>query len=167
MKKILDACCGCRMFWFDKKNPNVEFIDIRNEQRVVDIGTRGTIGRKPRVVMPDKIADFTDMPFADCSFYHVVFDPPHLLKAADGGVVTFNYGKLKNGWKSDLKKGFSECFRVLKYNGTLVFKWCETEIPLREVLALTNETPLYGHRSGKKAMTHWVVFMKNEEQAKK
>ena len=23
MKKILDACCGGRMFWFDKKHPNV------------------------------------------------------------------------------------------------------------------------------------------------
>lgn len=22
-KKILDACCGSRMFWFDKTNPNV------------------------------------------------------------------------------------------------------------------------------------------------
>ena len=22
MKKILDACCGSKMFWFDKKNPN-------------------------------------------------------------------------------------------------------------------------------------------------
>jgi hypothetical protein len=31
---------------------------------------------------------------------------------------------------------------------------------LREVLALTPEKPLYGHRSGKKAQTHWVAFLK-------
>ncbi len=29
MKQILDACCGSRMFWFDKKNPHVEFCDNR------------------------------------------------------------------------------------------------------------------------------------------
>ena len=28
-KLILDACCGSRMFWFDKANPNVEFVDCR------------------------------------------------------------------------------------------------------------------------------------------
>ncbi len=28
-KPILDACCGSRMFWFDKNNPNVEFCDNR------------------------------------------------------------------------------------------------------------------------------------------
>lgn len=29
MKRILDACCGSKMFWFDKNNPDVEFCDIR------------------------------------------------------------------------------------------------------------------------------------------
>jgi hypothetical protein len=43
----------------------------------------------------------------------------------------------------------------LKYNCPV----CEAEIPLREVLELTNEKPLYGHRSGKKAQTHWVAFI--------
>ena len=28
-KLILGACCGSRMFWFDKANPNVEFVDCR------------------------------------------------------------------------------------------------------------------------------------------
>ncbi|WP_412094794.1 hypothetical protein [Avibacterium paragallinarum] len=28
-KLILDACCGSRMFWFDKQNPNVLFADNR------------------------------------------------------------------------------------------------------------------------------------------
>lgn len=30
-KPIIDVCCGSRMFWFDKDNPNVEFCDIRQE----------------------------------------------------------------------------------------------------------------------------------------
>lgn len=30
-KPILDACCGSRMFWFDKNNLNCLFVDIRSE----------------------------------------------------------------------------------------------------------------------------------------
>ena len=29
MKKILDACCGSKMFWFDKENENTVFMDNR------------------------------------------------------------------------------------------------------------------------------------------
>jgi len=29
-KFILNACCGSRMFWFDKKQPNTIFHDIRS-----------------------------------------------------------------------------------------------------------------------------------------
>lgn len=32
-KKILDACCGSKMFWFDKNNPNVEFCDTRTMEK--------------------------------------------------------------------------------------------------------------------------------------
>ena len=59
-----------------------------------------------------------------------------------------------------LAGGFAECFRVLKPNGTLIFKWCETQIPLRDILALTPEKPLYGHKGGAKSVTHWVAFLK-------
>lgn len=27
MKQILDACCGSRMFWFDKEHPATVFMD--------------------------------------------------------------------------------------------------------------------------------------------
>lgn len=30
VKLILDACCGSRMFWFDKHNPAVTYMDKRN-----------------------------------------------------------------------------------------------------------------------------------------
>ena len=70
------------------------------------------------------------------------------------------YGVLDKTWKEDLQKGFAECFRVLKPDGVLIFKWCEYEIPLREVLALTPFKPLFGHPSGKMQKTHWVTFMK-------
>ena len=28
-KKILDACCGSRMFWFDKENEKTVYMDNR------------------------------------------------------------------------------------------------------------------------------------------
>ena len=51
---------------------------------------------------------------------------------------------------------------MLKPNGTLVFKWNETQVKVGEVLALTSEKPLYGQVSGRKGMTHWLVFIKPE-----
>ena len=27
--KILDVCCGSRMFWYDKKEPHTTYMDIR------------------------------------------------------------------------------------------------------------------------------------------
>ena len=60
-------------------------------------------------------------------------------------------------------KGFAECFRVLRPNGTLIFKWNETDIKVSEVLALTDEKPVFGHRSGKASKTHWICFMKGGE----
>lgn len=59
-----------------------------------------------------------------------------------------------------LRNGFSECFRVLKHGGFLIFKWNETDIKTSEILRLTKEKPIYGHISGKCSNTHWICFMK-------
>jgi SAM-dependent methyltransferase len=64
------------------------------------------------------------------------------------------YGALDKNWKEDIRSGFAECFRVLKEDGVLIFKWNEHDIPLREVLALTPVKPLFGHPSGKQMKTH-------------
>lgn len=47
--------------------------------------------------------------------------------------------------------------RVLKKNGTLIFKWNEDQVPLSEVLEAIDYEPLFGNRRSK---THWLVFMK-------
>jgi len=161
MPVVLDACCGSRMFWFNKTDKRSLFVDKREGVCINDIGTRGTKGRSPSVISPDKIVDFRDMPFCDNWFWHVVFDPPHLhQKVGYTGVIAFKYGILDSSWEKDLRLGFSECFRVLKKGGTLIFKWSESEIPLQKVLSLSDYKPLYGHKSGKKAQTHWVAFVK-------
>jgi len=157
---VLDACCSVRSFWFDRKDPRAIFSDRRRETCIVDVGSPGTKGRKPLVIDPDVLADFTDLPFPDDTFLHVVFDPPHVARNTPSGAVTKRYGILTGDWREMLRKGFAECFRVLKPGGTLIFKWCEVQFPIDDILALTPERPLYGHRSGKKAQTHWVAFIK-------
>ena len=157
---VLDACCGGRMMWFDKEDDRAVFADIRCEELDVSHCTSNP-GRK--IVQPDVLSDFRDMDFPDNHFHHVVFDPPHVRGISMRSVTGFSYGSLdKESWKADLAAGFKECFRVLKPYGTLIFKWNEVDIPLKEVLALTPVKPLYGHRSGKKANTHWVCFIKEE-----
>jgi SAM-dependent methyltransferase len=155
-KLVLDACCGSRMFWFNKHDPRCLYVDIRKETLITD--TRP--GRSATVIAPDRIADFTNLPFADESFYHAVFDPPHTLNMNESTRTVKKYGTLHDDWKDALRKGFSECFRVLKSHGTLIFKWSDVHIPLRDILKLTDQKPLYGHKSGKQQHTHWVAFIK-------
>lgn len=158
---ILDACCGSRMMWFDRKNPNVLFADRRSETITVTDNSRGNAsGTRTIHIAPDTLMDFRAMPFADGTFKLVAFDPPHLVQADPKSWLAAKYGKLSDNWREDLSNGFSECFRVLEPHGVLVFKWNETQVKLREVLALTPHQPLFGNTSGKKAGTHWLVFMK-------
>ena len=151
MKKILDACCGSKMFWFDKENENTVFMDNRK------IDTKLCDGRR-LVIKPDLIADFKDMPFDDNTFYLVVFDPPHLKQAGKNSWLAKKYGTLdKQTWPQDIQQGFNECMRVLKPNGTLIFKWNEEQIKLKDILKVIGYKPLFGN---KRAKTHWLVFMK-------
>jgi SAM-dependent methyltransferase len=153
-KLILDACCGSRMFWFDKNNPNVMFMDNR------ELDTTLCDGRK-LIISPDTIADFRDIPFADNSFYLVVFDPPHLIKVGDTSWLAKKYGKLdKVTWRDDIQKGFNECMRVLKPNGTLIFKWNETDVSIREIIKVIGCEPLFGHTTKASGNTTWLCFMK-------
>lgn len=154
---ILDATCGGRMMWFDKKNPRCLYVDRRQiEQTSLCDGRVFSI-------KPDMLADFTKLPFPDNSFYLVVFDPPHLIKAGDDAYMAIKYGKLSGEWQAVLRDGFCECMRVLKPFGTLVFKWNEYQIPTKKVIEAIGTEPLFGHRSGKSAQTHWMTFMKEPD----
>lgn len=35
--KILDACCGSKMFWFDKENPNVTYVQTSNKEQCKEL----------------------------------------------------------------------------------------------------------------------------------
>lgn len=150
-KQILDVCCGSRMFWFDKNNEHTVFMDNRVLHDTLCDGRKLDIE-------PDIVGDFRNIPFDDDTFHMVVFDPPHLLKIGENSWMFKKYGKLSGTWEEDLKKGFSECMRVLKPYGTLIFKWNEQQIKLNRILKLTEYKPLFGN---KRSNTHWLVFMKD------
>ena len=169
---ILDACCGGKMFYFDKKDERVLFQDVRKVEKTLCHGRHFE-------VKPDIQADFTNMPYPDENFAMVVFDPPHLLrniskstfadiygsldpKATPTGYQHIKYGALQNSnWRDMIRDGFAECFRVLRKGGFLIFKWNETDIKVSEILKLTSEKPIFGYISGKRSNTHWICFMKN------
>jgi hypothetical protein len=151
---ILDPCCGGRSFWFDPQHQGVLFGDIRSEQHTLCDGRAFNI-------TPDLNMDFRAMPFADESFRLVVFDPPHLRRAGRDSWLRAKYGMLGDDWQEDLRRGFAECFRVLKPEGLLIFKWNETQIPVSKLLPLAEARPLFGHKSGKRVDTHWITFMKD------
>lgn len=155
-KIILDPASSMRSFYFNKTDKRVLFGDIREDE--THLLTNGqTIKIKPDVVM-----DFRNLPYEDNKFQAVIFDPPHLFNLSEKSWIRKKYGVLhKDTWQEDISKGFSECFRVLKPYGTLIFKWNETSIPLKEILKLTSYKPVLGHPSGKRMGTHWVLFIKD------
>ena len=150
MKRVLDACCGSRMFYFDKRDPDVIFADVRELETTLCDG-------RTLLVKPDVKMDFRDMPYADNSFKVVVFDPPHLSEAGTGSWLAKKYGILPKDWKMYLKQGFDECLRVLEPDGLLVFKWSEDQKKFSEVIKTFGKKPLLGDQRGK---TRWVVFIK-------
>ncbi len=150
---VLDACCGSRMFWFDKNDPRGLFVDKRAETQTLCDG-------RTLSVKPDTLANFTSLPFPDETFYLIVFDPPHMTTLGANSWMAKKYGRLFGDWETEIRGGFDECWRVLKPNGTLIFKWSETDVPLSKALELAPAQPLFGHTTGRQAKTHWMTFLK-------
>lgn len=146
---ILDVCCGGKMFWYDDRE-DVIYMDIRSCDTILCDG-------RPFLVHPDIRGDFRDIPYPDGRFEMVVFDPPHLLRGK--GWQAEKYGVLGSDWRTDLRKGFSECMRVLRVGGFLVFKWSEADVPLKKVSPLFPCRPMFGQRHGGKGSI-WMVFRK-------
>jgi hypothetical protein len=155
-KLVLDACCGGRMFWFDKQNPLAVFCDNREFTDTLCDG-------RTFEVKPDIIADYTNLPFANGTFRLVVFDPPHLTHGGKSSWLVKKYGKLPADWQTDIKQGFDECMRVLADYGVLIFKWGEEDVSVGRILQAIGATPLFGHKSGRTSKTHWMAFMKIPE----
>lgn len=156
-KVILDATCGTRSIWFKKDCEQAVYFDQRQGVVAKKMGTKRY--ERTMVVAPDIVGDFRHLPFESETFYHVIFDPPHLHISEKAWIYNM-YGTLDADWRNVIRDGFRECMRVLKPYGTLVFKWSDLEISTREVIEDIGCEPLYGHRSGKKMNTHWMCFVK-------
>lgn len=150
--EILDPCCGSRMWHFNKHNPNVLYVDNRTLFNTLCDG-------RTLEVDPDELGDFTYMKYDDNTFSLVVFDPPHLVKVGDTSWLKKKYGKLPINWKETIQQGLSECYRVLKPKGTLIFKWNEEQVSFSDVKPLLPSVPIVGQRRGK---TIFLVFFKSE-----
>lgn len=153
--KILDACCGSKMFWFNKNEPHTTYMDNRSDSNKY----RDRDYIRSVVVNPDIVADFRNMPFSNDTFDLVIFDPPHLIKAGDHSWLKMKYGVLPDEWQDYIKKGFDECMRVLKPTGTLLFKWSNNQIEFNKVFKAIGQKPILGDRRGS---TRWSVFIKDK-----
>ena len=162
-KKILDVTCGSRTIWFNKQHHAAIYCDKRKEELFGVWKSTNRDRERTCIIEPDIQCDFTCLPFPDNQFALVVFDPPHLTSVGDNAWMKKKYGKLEDGWPKMIRDGFEECMRVLKPDGVLVFKWSEIQVSTREVINAIGHEPLFGHRSGKKMNTHWMCFMKLEE----
>lgn len=161
---VLDVTCGGRMMWFDKHNPACLYLD--NREAIYSKRWGSNKAERHILVQPDMLCDFTSLPYENESFYLVVMDPPHLKNVGENSWTKKAYGSLSDDWKETIRKGVSECMRVLKPYGTLIFKWSEVQIPTAEVIKAIGQEPLFGHRSGRKMNTHWMTFMKMPEDSR-
>lgn len=160
-KFILDAGCGGKHFWLNKKHQNTIYIDIREEDK-------GYIkARKNWECKPDLIADFRDLPFEDKKFKLIVWDPPHLKGKKQTGYMTKKYGVLSpETWQDDLKRGFKELWRVLDDYGVLTLKFNNFDVNFKALLRLFPIQPLYGTTTVQRSRseTRWFVFIKIPKQ---
>jgi len=142
---------GKRMMWYDKRHPNVVYVDQNKDLR------------------PDINCVWQFLPFKEGLFEMVVFDPPHLFKswgrpcAISDEEFWAKFGSLDlNDWKAPIHFAFKEGFRVLREGGFLIFKWGDHDKPLRKLIGLAEKAPLFGQRTimGKASSTYWVCFQK-------
>ncbi len=103
---ILDACCGGKMFYFDKNDPRVLFQDIRKVETTLCDGRHFE-------VKPDIVCDFTSMPHPDNSFSMVVFDPPHLLRNVKALTQKKFAADFKRWREWLIKQGYTNYYAVL------------------------------------------------------
>lgn len=146
------------MWWWDKEHPLAVYMDVRE-------APRGCVDVRPNFeVAPDVVGDFRAMPFPDESFQLVVFDPPHLVRSTpSSSYIRLKFGALPHDTEQDdLRRGFAECWRVLRAGGTLIFKWADK---LDRVEPHFPAPPIVGTRSPRGGQTRWFVFYKPLSEA--
>ena len=156
--KVLELGCGNGKLWLKNKEKietdlNITLSDFSKSM----IKSAKNNLKEINMDFQYKEINAEKIPYKDETFHLVIFDPPHLLRAGEESYLKLKYGRLTADWKEDIKKGLAECWRVLKTNGTMIFKWNEEQITLPKVKRLLPCEPIIGQRRGK---TIWLVFFK-------
>lgn len=172
--KILDATCGTKSMWFVKNHPLVTYIDKRSGNFLY--WNKSKAEKTVVKINPDIVADWTKrLPFDDDSFDMIVFDPPHIIKNEESEnpiKMEVYYSFLpKSKWKSIIKNGVAELFRVLKPQGVFVFKWAETHADIDDIIRLFPYPPIFGNHTkelnkAKNDSVHWLIFLKYDVNKK-
>lgn len=149
MSKILDACCGSRMCWFDKNNPDTVFMDCRSEEYTLCDGRRLEI-------RPDVVGDFRKMSFPDNSFYLVLFDPPHLNNLGESSWLAKKYGRLPRGRMIFGKDSRSVCVSSNRTERSFS-NGMSSRYPLRGSSKSSGKSPYSGIRPAKEAKQYGCV----------
>jgi hypothetical protein len=165
---ILDACSAFRMMHFNKNDPNILYLDIRNDEQLAKDLLR-VPNRKPwQPTKPTIKGDYRKLDYPNESFRLIFFDPSHFTQLGDG-IYRVKFGALcAETWQSDLKRAATELWRVLTPYGVLIFKWNDHDIHYKKVLKLFPAKPIagqitagvQGRRPNIPAHTFWFTFMK-------
>ncbi len=148
---------GARAMWFDKTNPAVTFLDIRES-----IKPHTTVWR------PDFVCDTRAIPACVGQDYDlIVFDPPHCLMGANSRLGR-RYGSFKETEIHDTIRGSArESHRISTPNALMVFKWAGDNV--HSILKLMEPywTPLLGHGVAKSCRrdlrgTHWILLTRTQ-----
>ena len=183
----LDATAGNRHIWDAKFDPRITFMDMEPELEIP----------------PDILGDNTNTGLKPKSVRTCFYDPPHSWGATSGIYILKNHEESKAYWKkydrpayvrktpgyygldkyktkqdllNHIGKAQNEFYRIVEDLGMLWFKWCETKIPIKEVLALfinwevmmkiRCEHPFHGlgkREAGyKPPQTYWIMLMKKQ-----
>jgi hypothetical protein len=147
--RILDLSAGKRMIWFDKNPNDVVFVDIRYS------------------VSPSVVADTRRLPFSDCSFDLVVFDPPHVNFGVNSN-FSRDYGHHTTQEIQDIVTHTAhEAYRVSTYDALMAFKWNDHDQKFGSILSLMWQwwIPLFGHRVSSRtkhsSTTGWVLLRRS------
>ncbi|MCW4014873.1 MAG: hypothetical protein NWF06_00730 [Candidatus Bathyarchaeota archaeon] len=173
---ILDATAGNQVFYKTKESEKVVYLDLETK-----------LERKPTI-----FADNRKLPFQDCVFHTILFDPPHAWAfysifygfpdaktfrenhPNDGRAYPTYYGmdkyKTKSALISAIFQAQKEFHRVLTDNGMLWLNWSDLKVPLKRILPLFsdwNELIRLRVASNNQQMSDcynwWVAFVKDKK----
>ena len=161
---VFDAFCSNGSTWIDKEWFNSFTVvknDIRNGEFLIGGRQKIIIEPNTSINMFEFVEEIDIKYIKSCSFTNefdlIYLDPPHSLKTT--GIMNEKYTHLPNDWMKTISNMFANTDRLANQKTTIILKWNENEIPIKEILNIAksnNIYPLFGSKVRTK--TYWIVF---------